>query len=182
MIKNFGKLALIGTIAFSIVAPFTPASAQSLRIIEHDDDRYDRDYRYYDDDRDDWIYRYDNNDRDDWRYRYDNNDRDNWKYGYDYDDDYDDYDDRGYVDLPRIQNHRRFENGNKYGWQGKRLVCESISGRYNRCNTNARYRNSIRFYDDLDSRNLCREGYSWGFDRDGLWVSNGCRGVFEILP
>jgi hypothetical protein len=30
------------------------------------------------------------------------------------------------------------------------------------------------------SREACVEGISWGFDRDGIWVDQGCRAEFEI--
>jgi len=30
------------------------------------------------------------------------------------------------------------------------------------------------------SRSACIEGRSWGWDRRGIWVSNGCEGVFDI--
>jgi urease accessory protein UreE len=30
------------------------------------------------------------------------------------------------------------------------------------------------------SRDACVEGVSWGFDRDGIWVDQGCRGEFEV--
>lgn len=27
----------------------------------------------------------------------------------------------------------------------------------------------------------CREGYSWGYDREGIWVDRGCRAEFRVL-
>jgi hypothetical protein len=30
------------------------------------------------------------------------------------------------------------------------------------------------------SKNPCIEGRSWGFDRRGVWVDDGCRAVFEV--
>lgn len=30
------------------------------------------------------------------------------------------------------------------------------------------------------SKNTCREGYSYGFTRDGIWADRGCRGKFDI--
>ncbi|SEW05383.1 DUF3011 domain-containing protein [Luteibacter sp. 329MFSha] len=30
------------------------------------------------------------------------------------------------------------------------------------------------------SKNQCREGYSYGFTRDGIWADHGCRGQFDI--
>jgi len=31
------------------------------------------------------------------------------------------------------------------------------------------------------SRSACIEGRSWGWDRRGVWVSNGCEGVFDVV-
>ncbi|HEU0152969.1 MAG TPA: DUF3011 domain-containing protein [Arenimonas sp.] len=31
-----------------------------------------------------------------------------------------------------------------------------------------------------DSRGPCIEGRSWGYDRRGIWVTNGCRAQFEV--
>ena len=30
------------------------------------------------------------------------------------------------------------------------------------------------------SKGACREGYSWGWDRRGVWADKGCRGDFVI--
>ena len=30
------------------------------------------------------------------------------------------------------------------------------------------------------SESSCRLGYSWGYDREGVWVDHGCRGEFEV--
>jgi hypothetical protein len=30
------------------------------------------------------------------------------------------------------------------------------------------------------SQSECRQGYSWGYTRDGLWVDHGCRAEFEV--
>jgi hypothetical protein len=30
------------------------------------------------------------------------------------------------------------------------------------------------------SGSACYQGRSWDFDRDGIWVSNGCRADFQI--
>jgi Protein of unknown function (DUF3011) len=36
----------------------------------------------------------------------------------------------------------------------------------------------VRLANDLSGR--CRLGQSWGYQRNGIWVSNGCSGEFEI--
>jgi len=30
------------------------------------------------------------------------------------------------------------------------------------------------------SDSACREGYSWGYDRRGIWVDHGCRADFQV--
>ncbi len=31
------------------------------------------------------------------------------------------------------------------------------------------------------SDSSCRQGYSWGYDRRGIWVDHGCRGDFQVI-
>lgn len=68
--------------------------------------------------------------------------------------------------------------GNNWqGWGGgyRRLTCESRDGRYRRCNANTQGRvGIIRTLSDA----RCRQGYSWGYNRSHIWVSNGCRAEF----
>ncbi|MEZ5439686.1 MAG: DUF3011 domain-containing protein [Lysobacteraceae bacterium] len=69
--------------------------------------------------------------------------------------------------------------GNDYGSGGMRdgqITCESVDNRRSDCALYGRGR--IRLVQQL-SRSDCREGSTWGADRDGVWVSGGCRGVFE---
>ena len=51
--------------------------------------------------------------------------------------------------------------------------------------------NGKRHYCDVDTRggvsmvrqrsdSACQEGYSWGFDRTGVWVDRGCRADFRL--
>ena len=30
------------------------------------------------------------------------------------------------------------------------------------------------------SDSACRQGYSWGYDRRGIWVDHGCRADFQV--
>jgi hypothetical protein len=61
-----------------------------------------------------------------------------------------------------------------------RIECESRDYQYNFC----------RIPDGVDrarlvdqrSRAPCVEGRSWGWDARGIWVSNGCDGVFDFQP
>lgn len=59
-----------------------------------------------------------------------------------------------------------------------RLVrCESIKSLAQRCavETGA----GVRLHKQL-SRSQCVEGRSWGYDRNGIWVEEGCRAEFEV--
>ena len=58
-----------------------------------------------------------------------------------------------------------------------RIDCESRDYQYNFCSTPdgvARAR-----LVEQRSRSSCIEGRSWGWDRRGIWVSQGCEGTFE---
>jgi|JI81BgreenRNA_FD_contig_41_819213_length_1084_multi_9_in_0_out_0_2 hypothetical protein len=60
---------------------------------------------------------------------------------------------------------------------GRTVVCESSSGRTQYCDI-GRFRD-VRLERQL-SRGECTEGYTWGVDRRGLWVTRGCRGEFSV--
>ena len=57
------------------------------------------------------------------------------------------------------------------------LRCESSDGRTRQCPVDPR--GGVRLVRQL-SRSPCLEGRSWGVDRNGVWVSQGCRAEFEI--
>lgn len=61
----------------------------------------------------------------------------------------------------------------------RRITCESWEGKYNSCDVDGRIVSArlISQYSDDD----CRRGFTWGIDRDYLWVDNGCRGQFEVI-
>jgi hypothetical protein len=61
--------------------------------------------------------------------------------------------------------------------QGRTITCESKYQRYEYCRVNTNDR--VRLVRKLSS-NPCTEGRSWGFDRRGVWVDDGCRAVFEV--
>lgn len=66
--------------------------------------------------------------------------------------------------------------GGNPGWGGgRRVVCESRNQRVNYCDIDTR--GGVSLVRQL-SRGECTEGRSWGWDRRGVWVSNGCRGEF----
>ncbi len=63
------------------------------------------------------------------------------------------------------------------------VQCSSRNQRQVNCLTNSRW--LMRLQSQLSST-ACTEGYSWGNQRGLVWVSRGCRGIFEeavgILP
>ncbi len=61
---------------------------------------------------------------------------------------------------------------------GNIVRCESRDGQQQVCNANTRY--GVRLSRQL-SRTACVEGQNWGTDRNGIWVSSGCRAEFELL-
>jgi hypothetical protein len=58
-----------------------------------------------------------------------------------------------------------------------RIVCESMDGRLNRCaaTTGAGVRLARRISDSG-----CVFGTDWGYDANGIWVTNGCRAEFAV--
>lgn len=57
---------------------------------------------------------------------------------------------------------------------GGRIRCESIDGKFNRCQVPWRDAQLVR----QESKDACIRDQSWGLDREGLWVDRGCRGQF----
>ena len=179
MIKNFGKLALLGSIAYTIIIAVAPASAQRLRIIENDRDyksdrdyEYDRDYRYHRGYKNERGYRYDDDE-----YEYDDDD-------YEYDDDEYEYDDDDYKYRRNNRNQRRYRGrGKKYKLYGGRLICETTPRGFTHCRTNDFRKNDYtRLQRQLEKNSLCREAYRWGRNRRDIWVSEACRNAFDIVP
>ena len=57
------------------------------------------------------------------------------------------------------------------------IKCESNNGRRNYCGNYDP--NQVRFEKQI-SGSPCVQGRSWGVDRSGLWVDNGCRAYFTV--
>lgn len=56
------------------------------------------------------------------------------------------------------------------------IICESVDKQYRYCRADTRGGVELRRQlSDAD----CREGRSWGYDREGVWVSKGCRAEFS---
>lgn len=60
---------------------------------------------------------------------------------------------------------------------GRSLVCESINNRRQHCPADTSY--GVQLARQL-SRNACIRGEDWGFDHNGIWVDDGCRGEFVL--
>ncbi len=68
--------------------------------------------------------------------------------------------------------------GNDYGYGGGQTVrCESTGRRMHQCRADVR--RDVRLLRQL-SDTRCVEGRNWGWDRRGIWVTDGCRAEFEI--
>lgn len=61
------------------------------------------------------------------------------------------------------------------GWGVDTVNCYSDRGRRSYCRVPWRDARLAR----QDSRTACVRGRTWGMDRGGIWVDDGCRGIFE---
>lgn len=61
--------------------------------------------------------------------------------------------------------------------EARTFVCESVDGQPRYCRTDTR--GGVRLIRQL-SKSKCYEGRTWGYDRGGVWVTDGCRAKFEI--
>ncbi|RDJ00336.1 DUF3011 domain-containing protein [Dyella solisilvae] len=60
-----------------------------------------------------------------------------------------------------------------------RFQCESNDERYQFCQVDVGGRGRVRLLRQLSGR-ACEEDYSWGWNRAGVWVAKGCRGLFSV--
>ena len=67
--------------------------------------------------------------------------------------------------------------GGDYGYNGDIIRCESSDGRTRECATNG----GRVVIERQHSRAACIEGRSWGYGRNGIWVSDGCRADFRVM-
>jgi hypothetical protein len=98
--------------------------------------------------------------------------------GQDDDDDDDDRNDDRYDDRNRRGvGVRRYGSGND-PWSRDQIVrCESDGRKQRYCKVNTR--RGVELYRQ-HSKARCRYGSSWGYDRKGIWVDEGCRAEFLI--
>src|SRR5690606_13132073 len=64
-----------------------------------------------------------------------------------------------------------------YGSSGGTIRCESNDGRTRECATGG----GRVMLERQISNSACIEGRSWGYGRNGIWVSQGCRADFRII-
>ena len=57
------------------------------------------------------------------------------------------------------------------------VMCESVDGKLNRCPADTF--NGVRLARQV-SDSACRFGRDWGYDNNGIWVTNGCRAEFGV--
>lgn len=66
------------------------------------------------------------------------------------------------------------------GWDRQiRLQCDSNKKKYQLCQVDVGRHGRVQLLRQMsDAR--CSEGYSWGWNRAGVWVNHGCRGQFAV--
>src|SRR5688572_425302 len=64
----------------------------------------------------------------------------------------------------------------RYG-ADRTVRCDSNDNRLRHCDADTR--GGVRLLRQV-SKSACVEGRSWGYDRSGIWVNNGCRAEFAL--
>lgn len=66
------------------------------------------------------------------------------------------------------------------GWNQRFSIrCESNDGQNRFCQVDVGGRGRV-YLERQESRSPCYEGQTWGWNRAGVWVAQGCRGVFTV--
>jgi hypothetical protein len=66
------------------------------------------------------------------------------------------------------------------GWNQRFSIrCESTDGQNRFCQVDVGGGGRV-YLERQESRSPCYEGQTWGWNRGGVWVAQGCRGVFTI--
>ena len=68
--------------------------------------------------------------------------------------------------------------GASFAQASSTLTCESIDHRFRRCYSDEPITRA-RLEEQL-SHSDCNQGDTWGYDRDSVWVTDGCRGRFRL--
>ena len=66
-----------------------------------------------------------------------------------------------------------------WGRPPQTVRCESRGGHYQLCPVDMRRSDVVRMVNQLSGA-ACRQGRSWGWSRDGIWVNHGCRAEFVV--
>lgn len=78
---------------------------------------------------------------------------------------------------------RPYPGGPGQGWgrppQQVQIRCESHGGNRQFCPVDLRRDDQVRMVNKLSGAD-CRQGRSWDWSRDGIWVDRGCRAVFVV--
>jgi len=61
--------------------------------------------------------------------------------------------------------------------QARQVVCESWQFRPATCPVDAR--GGVRLLQQTGG--ICTQGQTWGWNRGGIWVNNGCRAIFAVV-
>ena len=64
------------------------------------------------------------------------------------------------------------------GGQDQVVSCSSDDMHRHYCPADTR--GGVRLFKQR-SDSSCRQGYSWGYDRRGIWVDHGCRADFQVI-
>jgi hypothetical protein len=79
----------------------------------------------------------------------------------------------------RRRGNDRFDNRSRnrgsFNNQSYRVTCSSNGNRRTLCEADTD--RGVRL---IRGNNACREGSTWGYNRDGIWVERGCSGQFEV--
>jgi hypothetical protein len=89
-----------------------------------------------------------------------------------------------FVAAGRERHHWRDRDDDEGGWRPGpdwdrdiQLQCGSVDNRYRFCQVDLGRRGRVRLLRQ-ESDAACSEGYSWGYNRAGIWVDHGCRAQF----
>ena len=82
----------------------------------------------------------------------------------------------------RRDRHDRHDQNDQDGRRGDKIVCRSDGFAYNHCRANAIGKGSkVRLTEQI-SETRCIRNKTWGTDKRGIWVDQGCEAEFKILP
>ncbi|MEO6264601.1 MAG: DUF3011 domain-containing protein [Luteimonas sp.] len=81
------------------------------------------------------------------------------------------------ADAAAAPQYAPYGNGYPSNQPDQTVRCESSNGRIRRCQIDTS--RGVRLLRQL-SDSACLQGRKWGYDRDGVWVTQGCRAEFAV--